>query len=143
MRGRLSVGCIGVVAALLLASAPVASAAVGLDPSFGAGGLSFSPPGTAGGSEFMEVDAAPDGSATVSSGGSGIVRFGPEGTWDSTFAGSGHLSFEPDPAAAGDSKKTFQPRPRPSTAEAGCSSSAPSTTSVGPLPRGRPRAAGN
>jgi uncharacterized delta-60 repeat protein len=110
MRGRLSMGCIGVAAALLLATAPVASAAVGLDPSSGAGGLSFSPPGTAGGSGFTEVDAAPDGSAMVSSGGSAIVRFGPEGTWDSTFAGSGHLSFEPDPAAAGDSKKTFQPR---------------------------------
>jgi uncharacterized delta-60 repeat protein len=110
MRGRLSVGCIGVIAALLLAIAPVAGAAVGLDPSFGEGGLSFSPPGTAGGGASMEVEAAPDGSATVSSGGSAIARFGPEGTWDSSFAGSGHLSFEPDPAAAGDSEKTFRPQ---------------------------------
>jgi uncharacterized delta-60 repeat protein len=110
MRGRLSVGCIGVVAALLMATAPVASAAGGLDPSFGEGGLSFSPPGTAGGGLSIEVHAAPDGSATVSSGGSGIARFGPEGTWDSTYAGSGVLNFEPDPAAAGDSEKTFRPR---------------------------------
>ena len=110
MRGRLSVGCIGVVAALLLAIAPVAGAAVGLDPSFGEGGLSFSPPGTASQGLSIEVEAAPDGSATVSSGGSVVVRFGPQGTWDSAFAGSGDLTFEPDPAAAGDSEKTFRPQ---------------------------------
>jgi uncharacterized delta-60 repeat protein len=102
VRGRLSASCIIVVAALAMAIAPVASAAPGLDPTFGEGGLSSSPPGTAGGGSSIEVDSAPDGSATVSSGGHVIVHFGPDGAWDSTFAGAGDLSlagnqYSPEP----------------------------------------------
>jgi uncharacterized delta-60 repeat protein len=91
VRGRLSAGCIIIVAALAIA--PVASAAPGLDPTFGEGGLASSPPGTANGGASAEVDAGPDGSATVSSGGRAIVRFGPDGAWDSTFAGAGDLNL--------------------------------------------------
>lgn len=108
MKARLLISFLAVVSALLLAA--TSAVAAGLDPSFGEGGLSFSPPGTAVGYPSMEVDPAPDGSAIVSSGGSEIVRFGPEGAWDSTFAGSGRLIFEPDPAAAGDTEKTFRPQ---------------------------------
>jgi uncharacterized delta-60 repeat protein len=108
MKTRLSISFLAVVLALLLTATSAVAAA--LDPSFGEAGLSFSPPGTAGEYPSMEVDPAPDGSAMVSSGGSEIVRFGPEGTWDSAFAGSGRLIVEPDPAAAGDSEKDFRPQ---------------------------------
>lgn len=91
VRGRLAALLTCAIAALALASAPVASAAGGLDPTFGAGGLSISPAGTATEDRVPEVSAAPDGSTTVSSGGRSTVRFGPEGTWDSTFAGTGSL----------------------------------------------------
>jgi hypothetical protein len=97
MRGRLSAGLICVVVAVSLALAPAASAMGELDPSFGQGGLALSPPGTAfGGGLFPEVDAAPDGSTFVTSGGSATVRFGPEGAWDGTFAGDGSLSLSAD-----------------------------------------------
>jgi len=108
MKTRLLFSFLTVASALLLAA--TSAVAAGLDPSFGEAGLSFSPPGTAAGYPSMEVDPAPDGSAIVSSGGSAVVRFGPEGAWGSAFAGSGHLSFEPDPAAAGDSEKSFRPQ---------------------------------
>ena len=90
MRARLATIFACCAAALSLLGAPAAAAA-GLDPTFGQGGLSFSPPGTVGGSYFPQLDARPDGSAYVSSGGTSIVRFGPDGAWDSTFAGSGDL----------------------------------------------------
>jgi uncharacterized delta-60 repeat protein len=96
MSGRLSAVFVGALAALSLVAAPAASAAPGLDPTFGEGGLASSPPGTAGGGSLLEVDAAPDGSAIVSGDGSAIVRFGPDGAWDSTFAGSGDLSLSAD-----------------------------------------------
>ena len=94
MGSRLSTILICAVAALSSAIVPAASAAPRLDPSFGEAGLSFTPPGTGGGGTFTEVDLAPDGSTLVSSGGRGTVRFGPEGTWDSSFAGSGTLNFD-------------------------------------------------
>jgi uncharacterized delta-60 repeat protein len=107
MKTRLSISFLAVALALLVAA--TSAVAAGLDPSFAEGGLSFSPSGTASDSLSLEIDSASDGSATVSSGGSNTVRFGPEGTWDSAFGGSGRLIFEPDPAAAGDGEKEFRP----------------------------------
>jgi uncharacterized delta-60 repeat protein len=92
MTRRVSAVLVLVVAAVL-GVVSVASAAPGLDPSFGEGGLAFSGPKTAGAGRSLEVHAGPDGSATIASQGSNIVRFGPEGSWDSGFAGSGTISL--------------------------------------------------
>jgi uncharacterized delta-60 repeat protein len=108
MRGRLATIFVCCAAALLLLGAPAASAAAGLDPTFGQGGLSFSPSGTASGPYFPQLDIAPEGSTYVSSGGTSIVRFGPGGAWDSTFAGSGDLEEgQIDPT---DGEIEFQPQ---------------------------------
>jgi uncharacterized delta-60 repeat protein len=94
MRGRLATIVVCCAAALLLVGVPATSAAGGLDPGFGEGGLSFSPPGTAERAFRPQLDIAPDGSAFTSNGGSSIVRFAPDGAWDSTFAGSGVLTLD-------------------------------------------------
>jgi uncharacterized delta-60 repeat protein len=100
----------------ILLLAPVAMPAVadagqaGLDPSYGAGGWSLTPPGTLqGASGRVQIGVEPDGGAFVAGSGNSIVRLGPEGSLDQGFGGTGELFFGADPAAEGIGARSFSP----------------------------------
>jgi hypothetical protein len=91
---------------LCLFTAPAAGAVTGLDPAFGTGGIAMTPLETAPRAR-IELGIGPDGSAVVGEPSSYLVRFGPDGTADSTFGADGKLSVASDPIAEGVAERSL------------------------------------
>jgi uncharacterized delta-60 repeat protein len=89
------------------AGAPRAAAAVGLDPSFGKGGLAVTSDSDS--YEGVELGIAPDGSSLLSSSGK-AVRLDADGLQDLGFGEGGEASFEA--LAAGLTSETLKFTPR-------------------------------
>jgi len=103
------------VLALLACAMPAAAQAGvgGLDPAFGEGGFATTALNLDAQSRYVELGVAPDGSAVMSEAAGFIVRFGPEGSPDTTFGESGKLLvFREDPIIGGGAggKQQFYPR---------------------------------
>jgi hypothetical protein len=80
----------------------------GLDPAFGEGGLVSTPLDTARRSS-VELGVGLDGSAVVGTPSGYLVRFGADGSPDSTFGDGGRLGLGPDPLSPGDEQDSFHP----------------------------------
>jgi uncharacterized delta-60 repeat protein len=101
--------------ALLVCAMPAAAraGAGGLDPVFGAGGFATTPLGLDATGGHVELGVAPDGSAVVSEATGFMVRFGPEGSPDTTFGEGGKLLvFREDPiiGEGAEGKQQFYPQ---------------------------------
>jgi uncharacterized delta-60 repeat protein len=89
------------------AGAPRAAAAVGLDPSFGKGGLAVTSDSDS--YEGVELGIAPDGSSLVTSiSGGSAVRFSADGSLDPGFGGGAGVLFESVAGAMVGEEEHFQ-----------------------------------